>query len=392
MSAAVAVSAGMRKLPRDLRVDALRGLALIMIFIDHVPGNLLSLFTLRNFGFSDAAELFVLLSGFSSMVAYGGSFDRDGLAVGLRRVLLRCLRIYLFQAILLLVVLFMVGAWYDHFDLLPEHGAPYIGSGIVGLRHGLTLQAQPSALNILPLYIVLLAMFPLIYGLIRISPLLALLVSGALWVAVNLDPSINLSNWLDGQGWFFDPFAWQFLFVIGAVGALLLRRYNGDLPGPVWLRAAAWGYLAFALVAAAPWDAWGWSSVHLIDLATPDKTALGPLRLLDVLAFITLALGSRRLRAWVERPALRPLVVCGRHSLEVFSLGTVLAMLAHLIFRTYGVTLATQVLVNGVGLGLMIVLAVVLERRRRPVAAAPGRHAQPAPVLAANRLAGPSAM
>ena len=86
-------SAGKRRLPRDARVDALRGLALLMIFIDHVPGNLLSLVTLRNFGFSDAAELFVLLSGFSSMVAYGGSFDRDGVVVGLRRVLLRCVRI-----------------------------------------------------------------------------------------------------------------------------------------------------------------------------------------------------------------------------------------------------------------------------------------------------------
>jgi hypothetical protein len=370
MREATKISTGRPKLPRDLRVDALRGLALAMIFIDHIPGNLLSQITLRNFGFSDAAELFVLLSGFSSMVAYGGSFDRDGLAVGLRRVLLRCLRIYLFQAILLLVVLVMVGAWYEYFGLEPEHGAPYVSSGLNGLRHSLTLQAQPSALNVLPLYIVLLALFPLIYGLIRIGPIVALLASGAVWAVVNLYPAFNLTNWLDGGGWFFNPFAWQFLFVIGAVGAVLLRRYGGDLPRPLWLRAAAWGYLAFALVAAAPWDAWGWSSLHLIDVATPDKTTLAPLRLLDVLAFITLALGSARFRALVERPALWPLVVCGRHSLEVFSLGTVLAMLGHLVFRTYGVTVATQVLINGVGLGLMVVLALALERRRRPVATA----------------------
>jgi hypothetical protein len=207
---------------------------------------------------------------------------------------------------------------------------------------------------------------------------------------------INLTNWLDGEGWFFNPFAWQFLFVIGALGAVLLRRCGGDLPRPLWLRAAAWGYLAFALVAAAPWDAWGWSSVHLIDIDTPDKTTLAPLRLLDVLAFITLALGSARLRALVERPALWPLVVCGRHSLEVFSLGTVLAMLGHLIFRTYGVTPVTQVLINGVGLGLMVVLAVALERRRRPVAAAGGpariRDVRRAPAMVENRLADRSAV
>jgi hypothetical protein len=89
-------------------VDALRGIALIMIFIDHLPGNPLSLVTLHSFGFCDAAELFVLLAGFSSMVAYGSSFDRDGMLIGLRRVFLRVLRLYLFQAALLLTVL--VGA------------------------------------------------------------------------------------------------------------------------------------------------------------------------------------------------------------------------------------------------------------------------------------------
>src|SRR5665213_1304563 len=84
MPEAVATPAN-RRLPRDSRVDVLRGLALLMIFIDHVPGNLLSLVTLRNFGFADAAELFVLLAGFASMAAYGRIFSRDGIVPGLRR-------------------------------------------------------------------------------------------------------------------------------------------------------------------------------------------------------------------------------------------------------------------------------------------------------------------
>ena len=137
------------------------------------------------------------------------------------------------------------------------------------------------------------ALFPLIYGLIRISPIVALAASGALWTWVNIDPSINLTNWLDGNGWFFNPFAWQFLFVIGALGALLLRRYGGNLPRPLWLRAAAWAYLGFALVAAAPWEAWGWFNFHPIGLDMPDKTVLAPLRLLDVLALAVLALEFR---------------------------------------------------------------------------------------------------
>ncbi len=56
---------------RDLRVDVLRGISLLMIFIDHIPDNSLGLVTIHNFGFSDAAEVFVLLAGFSSMLAYG---------------------------------------------------------------------------------------------------------------------------------------------------------------------------------------------------------------------------------------------------------------------------------------------------------------------------------
>jgi hypothetical protein len=368
-----AVSAGPRRLPRDSRVDVLRGFALIMIFIDHVPGNLLSLVTPRNFGFADAAELFVLLAGFASMVAYGGTFARDGMVTGLRRVLLRCLHLYLFQALLLFSVIVVIGAWLNHFGVLPESGAPFVHTGMSGLRRGLTLQALPASLNILPLYIVLLGLFPLIYGLIAISPIVALLVSAALWVWVNLDPSINLTNWLDGRGWYFDPFAWQFLFVIGALGALLLRRYDGNLPTLPWLRAAAWAYLGFALIAAAPWQEWGWATFQPIVLS-PDKTTLAPLRLINILAVAVIALSSSRFRTLAEGPALKFLLVCGRHSLEVFSLGTILALVCRLVFRTFGLTLLTQVLANGVGLGLMVALAFSLEHmRRRPRGEAPDR-------------------
>ena len=350
-------------------MDVLRGFALLMIFIDHVPGNLLSNVTLRNFGFSDAAELFVLLAGFSAMMAYGGSFARDGVLTGLRRVFLRCVRLYLFQVGLLVAVLLVVGTWLHHFGVQPESGAPFLHSGLNGFRHGLTLQAQPASLNILPLYIVLLGLFPVIYGLIWIGPIFALLASAALWAWVNIDPSINLTNWLDGNGWFFNPFAWQFLFVIGALGALMLRRYDGNLPRPLWLRAAAWGYLAFALIAMAPWETWGWFGFHPIMIDPPDKTVLAPLRLLNVLALAVLALSSARFRTLAERPVLRLLAVCGRNSLEVFVLATMLAMIFRLVFRTFGVTLTTQVLANGIGLALMIALALLLENYRRPAGA-----------------------
>jgi hypothetical protein len=369
------ISAEQRRLPRDSRVDLLRGLALAMIFIDHVPGNFLGLITLRAYGFCDAAELFVASSGFSSMLAYGGCFARDGMWVGVRRVALRCVRLYLFQVMLLIAVMVIVGGWLWVFGIEPESGAPFVRSGLRGLFHGMLLHAQPASLNILPMYIILLALFPLMYGLIRISPWLALIVSGSVWALVNFDPSINLTNWLGGGGWFFNPFAWQFLFVIGALGAVLLRRYGGNLPHPLWLRIAAWSYLGFALIAATPWIVWGWSDYDPFGLA-PDKTTLAPLRLFNVLALAALALGSLRFRALAEWRGARWLVVCGKHSLEVFALATILAMICRLTFRTFGVTLLTQVLANGLGLGLMIALALLLER---------GRHRKTALTVAAAK-------
>jgi hypothetical protein len=71
------------KSARDPRIDFLRGLALITIFIDHVPANPFNLLTMRNFGFADAAELFVVLAGISSMLAYGSGFERKGARSGL---------------------------------------------------------------------------------------------------------------------------------------------------------------------------------------------------------------------------------------------------------------------------------------------------------------------
>jgi hypothetical protein len=126
---------------RDPRVDVFRGLALLMIFVDHIPNNALSLVTIRNFGFSDAAEIFVLLAGFSSMMAYGGVFERDGAGSGLRRIFLRLGRLYLVQVGLLLTTLGVVLIWTTYYQQQPTHVAPILNAPVVGLAHALTLHA-----------------------------------------------------------------------------------------------------------------------------------------------------------------------------------------------------------------------------------------------------------
>jgi hypothetical protein len=274
------------------------------------------------------------------------------------------LRIYACQVFLLVATLALVQEWRVHFDLKPTQLAPFFERPFEAFGQALLLHAQPASLNILPLYIVLLALFPLIFFGLRRSPRLTIVASATVWLATNVAENFNFSNWLDGQEWFFNPFAWQFLFALGAYGAILLQRNGGDWPRVSFIVFASWAYLIGALVLAAPWSSWGLSDVRLFDFDAPDKTDLSPVRLVNILAFIYLALSSANLQRLAARAWANPIVVCGKHSLEVFTFGTLLALVFRLLFRTFGPSWWLEVLVNLVGIGALLCLAHALERRR----------------------------
>jgi hypothetical protein len=343
------------------------------MYIDHVPANVLNGFTLRNFGFSDAAELFVLLSGFAAMAAYGRNFERDGHGAGLRRIAMRCLRLYLFQVGLLLVTLLSYAIWVRYFQLIPRRLAPLLDGSLSHIVDALTLRSQPSNLNILPLYIVLMALFPLIYAGMRRHPWATLGLSAALWAAAFLNPEeLNFVNALDGDVWYFNPFAWQFLFTIGAGLAVAMRYNNSELPRWRWLVWLCIGYLAFSLLQVFPWAGWGLPDLSVIPMPeAPDKTDLSPWRLLHVLALVYVTLTWPQLRAAIHRPVFAVLATLGRHSLEVFALGTALALLARLTIRNTGDGIPMQLAINLAGLGAMYLLAHALEKKPRPVPAHP---------------------
>ncbi|MGH1571541.1 OpgC family protein [Methylobacterium sp. P31] len=360
---------------RDARVDVLRGFALLTIFVDHIPRNAPALFTLHNFGFSDAAEIFVLLAGYSSMMAYGGLFDRAGIRTALVRIARRCLRIYLFQAGLLLATLVIVRIWMDLTGLTPRFGvAPLLQMGLLpGLLRGLALNALPNYLDILPLYILLLALFPLVYFGMRRGIWGVLALSGAVWLAANLDYHLNLPNAAAvDDGWYFNPFAWQFLFVIGAALALAVRAGHGLLPWRGWAAAAAWAYLAFALLQGGSWADWGLPDLRPLAIGTPDKSHVAPLRLLDILALTYLLFSAPAVARFCRLPALRPIDACGRHSLEVFAAGCLAALIGRILYRTFDATWPLQVAVNlgrlAVMLGLAHIRDVRLKRAAAPVA------------------------
>jgi hypothetical protein len=180
---------------------------------------------------------------------------------------------------------------------------------------------------------------------------------------------------MNGQGWYFNPFAWQFLFTIGALLAVNMAKHRGSLPNFFAGRYFTAGFLAFAYLQSFPWHDWNLPDVRLFVMVPPDKSTLAPLRILDILALIYLLFSSPGFHRLVHRAWFRPVEACGRHSLEVFSVGCLLALFGRLEFHTAGHTVLQEVMVNLLGFGTMAFVGLWLDRDHRP---ARGRHYPPA--------------
>lgn len=357
---------------RDLRIDFFRGLALIFIFVDHVPDNVLAKFTLRNFGFADAAEVFVLLAGFSAVLAYGRTFESQGFKAGVARVFERVRDIYFWH--LALIVISGVGLtaaalYFDDASYARNIGVHVFSEEPVrSTVFAALLVNQPNMLNILPLYIVLLMFWlPFVLWLLPRNPWQALVLSIGMWAAANL-LGANLPSLQHPNGWVFNPFAWQLLITVGALTAHFYRKGEIKYSRPVmW---AAIGYVTFAFLIIAPWTQIpGLENARVLPpdlLGNVDKTYLSPWRLLNVvalgyLAMILLSPQSPLLtRAWatgIER--------CGRHSLEIFCLGTILSFAGWIVTVEAGNGVALQILVNAIGIGILLGAAWALAMRDR---------------------------
>src|ERR1051326_3857080 len=204
---------------RDYRLDFFRGLALLFIFIDHIPDNVISFFTLRSFAFCDAAEVFIFISGYTAALAYSPVFFREGVAMGIARIYRRVWQLYIAHLCLFMIFNAEVGYTVKFLNnpLFSDElqVGDYLNNPGEAFIRVLLLQFQPSLLNILPLYIVLLLGLPLLILAIRRHILIALIPSAAVWLGANV-LGWNVPGFPEGQFWYFNPLAWQFLFVIAA--------------------------------------------------------------------------------------------------------------------------------------------------------------------------------
>src|SRR6202035_913775 len=156
---------------RDYRLDFFRGLALIFIFIDPIPDNTISYFTLRSFAFCDAAEVFIFISGYTAALAYAPTFDKEGVAMGIARIYRRVWQLYVAHLCLFMIFNAEVGYTlkflYNPLFADELQVGDYMNDPGDAFFHVLSLQFQPSLLNILPLYIALLLVLPVFILLLR---------------------------------------------------------------------------------------------------------------------------------------------------------------------------------------------------------------------------------
>jgi hypothetical protein len=348
---------------RDTRLDVFRALALLTIFVNHVPGQYLEHLTHKNFGFSDSAEAFVLISGMSVGLAYGSRFAiGERLAVTLR-ILRRALTLYVAH-IMMSVITFAIFAggalWFSRPDLLSEINLRAVvdrtEQGVVSM---VLLGHQFGYNNILSMYAVVFLMLPGFLWLYQRSAYLLLAVSGTLWLCAGIW-QIAPSNFLDDGYWFLNPLSWQFLFVIGFVGVLRVKK-KGFSRNPVLMALSA-TYLAVSFV----WVVFSWWNIDFsyglpAVLTGFDKTFLSTTRLLHVLAGAYLLAVIPALSNWAALPLSHPLVAVGRHSLAVFIFGTILAMVGQVMMFVTGKNPILGTLYAIVGIALHFAYARYLD-------------------------------
>lgn len=366
------MSAAGRGLQRDLRIDFFRGLALLFIFVDHIPDNFLGRFTLRNFGFADAAEAFVLLAGFSAVLAYGRTFDAQGFKAGASRVLDRVRDIYAWHLGLVIVCtigLTLAAAVFSDYSYVRNIGVHvFAESPARSAVLAAALVNQPNMLNILPLYVVLLLFWlPFVLWLMPRRPRLVLALSVGIWALANV-LELNLPSQQHPKGWVFNPFAWQLLVTLGAMAAIFNRQ--GAIPRSRILIVLAVAYVAFAFVFAAPWTQIPglekWRIIPQNFFGNIDKAYLSPLRLAHIVALGYLAIILLLPQStWLTRAWARGIGHCGRHSLEIFCLGTVLSFAGWVVLAEGGNGLVLQALVNAIGISILWGTAWALAQRTR---------------------------
>ncbi len=367
---------------RDMRLDALRGMFLIIMAAVHVP-TLLSHWLQEPFGFTSDAEGFVFLSAILAGRAYGGVYQRTDWKTMARRACARAKRVYFVHLGLVLAAVLVAWRLADHVVPLANHFHDFLAHPWASLALVPLLLHQPPLFDILPLYVRMLGLTPWLLLAARRwgwRPVLA--VSAVGWIVAQFqlgqhlvgDPARLLPLSLGS----FHFLAWQFLWTCGlALGETMLRRpvIQPEQRGHVMKIAGALAALGFVCRHAWP-EMWFPQGLYL----WMDKWSLGPLRILNFGAWVAL------LMAWnpaLPRLALSPLALLGRNSLAIFALHIPLVIIATTLIETFPFPTSGQLFIGSMVIVQMFAWASWLESwQNEPQPARPKpAMASPAPEL-----------
>ena len=354
---------------RDLRLDLFRGLANWAIFLDHIPHEILSALTIRNYGFSDAADVFVFISGYTIARVFGRVLRERGFVEGAARLLKRTISLYAVHVLLAgayVVLINIIAHQLQDLEDLDRFNVALMAKDPAKLAvQTLLLRYKPVNLDILPLYILLLiAAIPALWLMVR-KPTLGLSGSLVLYLAARAF-GWNLSGYPSGT-WYFNPFAWQLLFFLGSWialgGARLLQPFIQS--GTMFWIAVAYVFFSLAVTLAGQHPSYG---VVLPDwiagtFGHNDKTNLSPFRVVHLIAIVLIATRFISQHSPILRWRLfSPMIVCGQHSLEVFCLGIVLSYCAHAAIEVESNSIGVQIIVGIAGLLILSTTALVFGR------------------------------
>jgi hypothetical protein len=352
---------------RDPRLDFFRGVAMLIIFIAHVPNNLWGSCIPARFGWSDAAEMFVFCSGYAAAIAFGGTFIRAGFWYGLARVLNRIWQLYTSHILIFFLILALCIAGTEVLDTRNYVNFLNLGyftnvtpDALLGL---MTLTYVPNYFDILPMYMGVLLLIPVAMLLARVHPWLPLVGAFALWSA----------NWMLDGGlpahpkhphleWFFNPMGWQILFLTGFA---LSRGWVKAPPIKPSLIILALVFIVIS-VPFAHWPTWtripGYEGIR--DVLNPyrSKTDYGLLRYFHFLCLAYLAIAFVKGREhFLEANWAKPILKVGQQALPVFLLNMWLAQLAGMALDVGGRSVGFVSLVNVIGLACVVGFAYLVS-------------------------------
>ena len=365
------VKANLAAFQHDARLYLTLGIANWSVFVDHIPNNVVNLLTLRNFGFSGAADLFVFVVGYGVAIIHGRMALERGYVVAATRIFRRVWRLYAAYVVLFVIYIDTI-AYVASQSMAPEIISDYNISGILEhplrtLVQGLVLQEEPLNLDLLQLMIPLMALFPFaLWGLLR-RPNLTLAASVGLYLAARWF-GWTFHAYPDVE-WTFNPLCWQMLMVLG--GWFAVTGVSGHALHKIsWLRALAGAYLVLAmaitLMRHSPALSAYLPDFVLNGISPADKENLAPYRVIHFLALAFLA--TYLIPA--DHPGLqwKPLqmvIRCGEEWLAVFCIGVFLSFAGHLILITGANLVVMQIGVSLAGFAAMAAVAYYISWSKR---------------------------